>query len=73
MKYYKIIKVRCRICGDMIIAKSPTEWETCQCGEISVRGDGSWKSVRGTNYDDYSIINTEIIPNSITEQNPHIK
>ena len=39
--FYKINRVKCLICDEIITSTSSREWETCSCGSVKIRGGRS--------------------------------
>jgi hypothetical protein len=59
------IKLQCNACKDIVIPHSNTEWATCDCGETSVIGSGSFTRIKGNNYTNLSYFNPNEIPDNV--------
>lgn len=54
-------KVKCKLCGDIIISKNNKTWVECSCGAVKIMGKGTFKVIKGKkeNYEDLTVSNFE--------------
>lgn len=59
---FKLIKVKCNTCKDIIISASETEWTECSCGSTKIMGVKSFMKVDSKGYTDMTIYNYDDLP-----------
>ena len=57
-------KVKCKICGDILITKQNVEWIECSCGAVRIIGHGTFKAIKAKpeDFEDLSTGNFDDIP-----------
>lgn len=59
---FKIVKVKCNLCNDIVISRSDKDWSSCSCGSTKVMGVKSFKRIDGNDYTDLSVLDFSNVP-----------
>lgn len=62
---FKLIRVKCNYCNDIIISNSEKEWTSCSCGQTKISGKNNYIKINSDNYTDLCIFNKENLPKNI--------
>jgi hypothetical protein len=54
--FYKKNRAKCLECGDVLESTSATEWSSCSCGDLKIRGGNIFLERDGNKFKELSVI-----------------